>query len=54
MEKVIAFMLCLLYLVVICVSCLAILSWTNSLIANNNIKSIILEIKTANVKSLKY
>ena len=33
---------------------LKILSWDNSLIANNNIRSVILEIKTTNVKSLKY
>ena len=31
-----------------------ILSWANSLIANNNIRGIISEIKMADVKSLKY
>ena len=34
--------------------CLVILNRANSLIANNNIRSLILEIKTTNVKSLKY
>ena len=33
---------------------LKILSWANSFIPNNNIRSIILEIKTKDVKSLKY
>ena len=31
-----------------------ILSWAYTLIANNNIRSVILEIKTTDVKSLKY
>ena len=33
---------------------LKIISRANSLIANNNIRSVILEIETPNVKSLKY
>ena len=33
---------------------LKILYWANSMIANNNIKNVILEIKTTDAKSLKY
>ena len=34
--------------------CLKILSWANSLIVSNNIRSITLDIKTTDVKLLKY